>query len=533
MTLPFSIPHSARAFLIFCGLSLSTPLNAQSTGLKGMYDLFLSQGKHLWTVEATSSFGTIQLDAQTHWISRKHWGHHKSRFSYQGMLGTLEGFLHATWEGPQATLALSIKKGRLALEFVESPEITGDFTVTLPSFEVGSTLGTILQSPETITFKGTLHTGPLHLPYPGITLTPLHLQVTGEGENGIFRGLWHLTNPQKSITLRGNWKAAPVQAFFELQGKLDALTFGGQGLSLQELVTLDDRTHVNLEGRVELNGSVTWSAGTWTPQLKADLKDVGGAYGKMSFAGLNTHLDIQGVWPFITQGPQTLICSRLNIGTPLHHLKFKFEGTPEVLRLQEGRVGIDLGTIDITPFQTAWQDAEFKTRLSLQNVPFQPVIDLLEVEGLDVTGRVTGTLPLHIKGKQFGIQNARFVGVDEGALRYHPAGSEKHLESLDADDLKVPDNPLDLVDLALQDFRYSHFILTANKPLNGETVAEVALNGFNPILLKGYPFQFHVNISGPLEDVLQTALLSLGHASIGHMVGDETLQEHAEENPIK
>jgi hypothetical protein len=119
------------------------------------------------------------------------------------------------------------------------------------------------------------------------------------------------------------------------------------------------------------------------------------------------------------------------------------------------------------------------------------------LEELTGEGQLNGTIPVRIGVNGSSIELATLQAGSSGVVAYR---SERAREALarggDAVDLMLD---------ALEDFHYDSLGLTLSKPVTGDTEIRLRMQGNNPAVLEGHPFDINISLTGdagPLLDAL-------------------------------
>jgi len=124
---------------------------------------------------------------------------------------------------------------------------------------------------------------------------------------------------------------------------------------------------------------------------------------------------------------------------------------------------------------------------------------------LAVTGHLSGTLPLRIEGDRIFADGGRLsAGEEGGVIRYQAGGLPP--PGLGPEPKERPASGsvggVDLVLDALRNFHYRTLEVDVSGELTGEMVLGLKIEGSNPDVYDGYPFQLNLNLEGPLADVI-------------------------------
>jgi hypothetical protein len=125
---------------------------------------------------------------------------------------------------------------------------------------------------------------------------------------------------------------------------------------------------------------------------------------------------------------------------------------------------------------------------------------------LMATGILSGTLPLRVEGDRIFADGGRLkAGEEGGVIRYQPGGLPP--PGLEPEPEERPQSGsvggMNLVLDALRNFHYRTLEVQVNGELTGEMVLGLKIEGSNPNVYDGYPFQLNLNLEGPLADVIE------------------------------
>jgi hypothetical protein len=112
---------------------------------------------------------------------------------------------------------------------------------------------------------------------------------------------------------------------------------------------------------------------------------------------------------------------------------------------------------------------------------------------LQATGRVSGELPLRIEGGRIFADGGRLTASEEGGLIRYGTAREPGSGG----------QGLGLVLDALANFHYRRLEIGVDGELTGELKLAIRLEGSNPDVYEGYPFQVNLNLDGPLADLVK------------------------------
>jgi hypothetical protein len=124
--------------------------------------------------------------------------------------------------------------------------------------------------------------------------------------------------------------------------------------------------------------------------------------------------------------------------------------------------------------------------VQLRSVDLKQLLELIGVEGLNGTGRITGTVPVRLRDGKVTVADGLLNAEGPGVLRYQGTALQEQL-SARADTVGT-------VAQVLSDFRYKKLSMTLNKAPEGMGTILLHMEGANPSVLEGHPFAFNISL---------------------------------------
>ena len=169
-----------------------------------------------------------------------------------------------------------------------------------------------------------------------------------------------------------------------------------------------------------------------------------------------------------------------------------------VLSLKQGKVDLLDGRLSLQQCPYALDGTPTTCQLSLAAINLEPLIALHQVEGLEVTGRIQGQLPLHFSSK--GLRVDRGILENEaqgGVIRYRPPTAT------------LQDSPLTSYALAaLSDLHYQQLAAQVDYQPDGTLAVALRIKGSNPGLDNGRPVHLILNTEQNLLSLLKSVQYS-------------------------
>lgn len=289
---------------------------------------------------------------------------------------------------------------------------------------------------------------------------------------------------------RGTATLAVPKTLFERGGKFDAASLGF-------LAPVTD-----LSGTIGLQAKTTWSGERRTDSASAILEDVSLAFGDVSVAGMTMTLDLAGLSPPRSEKQSQITVKSIMAGLPLTDLTADFELPGDgTLTVSEGTVDVAGGRITLASAVLPIDGRQGAFSLGVQKIDMGQLAAQAKVDGLSVSGTLTGTLPLRSDPSGYHFVQGVLRADGPGRLAYKPASPPEALAQNQGGALLLE---------ALSNFTYDRLAVTLNGPVTGEISLGVALAGKNPDLYGGYPFEFNLGVSGQLTQILRQGLVAYG-----------------------
>lgn len=223
----------------------------------------------------------------------------------------------------------------------------------------------------------------------------------------------------------------------------------------------------------------------------------------VSLTGVTVALDLDQLAPPVAGGGQRLTVDTARMGVDLGGGSVRFGVRPD-------------GVIDVEALDWRLHGGQLRTTaaidpsaedneaiLDVEGLDLGSLVDGLGREDLEITGIVSGDLALRVAGDRIFAEGGRLIASDAGGvIRYRPGGpgtagpSESPPESGAV-------GGMELVMDALENFHYRTLEAGVGGELTGEMNLQLTIEGSNPDVYEGHPFQINLNLEGPLADVIR------------------------------
>ena len=250
--------------------------------------------------------------------------------------------------------------------------------------------------------------------------------------------------------------------------------------------------------------------GSWTPgkktqlDLSLTLQQGSGFYKQFLFNGLDLHQDLVLLPRLRSKTAGTLSLAHLigaldlrELSTKINFLPSKF-GTLPLIRLTDFKTELFDGTITSPAIQYDLNAPDTSFAVDIKKINLVPLIRLLHQENLQVTGALSGTIPIRIMNAE--------VYVKNGKLHNEPPGGEIQYTPEDMHQQGVTGYAL----MAVKDFRYDSLRVTADYVPSGRLDLAIHLQGISPLLDANRPVHLNIHAEQNLPDLLQSLRFSKG-----------------------
>ena len=342
----------------------------------------------------------------------------------------------------------------------------------------------------------------------GVWKSKLDLQVKGpdilleaHGEGGVDMG-----SPERS---RGRITISAAVANLPVPPLADALSF--QGTFLGEVqsgsltVTSTAPVSMSIHGLAgsglvadQLGSHVTINLGkfAWSQSLAGfdaavTLSD--GALDGEHFAAGGIAASVHVARPGVLQGAQHIAARSVSVGDSV-----VLSDVEADLAIKAGTLAINRAGFGIAGGRVTARDILLPGSkgfmVEVDRIDLHALAAMAKTEGLNVTGTVSGQLPVAIDGAAMSVAQGTLAADGSGVIRYRPAAPPPSLAG-------SPGGALALK--ALSHFKFDSLAMNVNGALADEMALTLAVSGRNPDLYNGYPIALNLNLTGKLAEILR------------------------------
>lgn len=340
-----------------------------------------------------------------------------------------------------------------------------------------------------------------HLGEPAL-ITPVSAEIAGRLRGGIIEGKISAAHSTEPVAVAAIVRHDLNTGIGEAAMTLDRVTL--DDVSIESLSPAYAEALSNQTGILSFTGPVRWRPDGLDSDIAVAFEEVGFKNETITVSALNGSIVLDSLIPPGTRPAQRLTAV-LNIA-PIGDMPVDL-----TFQLKDGKIEVE--NVDVSVFGGAIsaKAASFDAAkgsggidLQLTEIDLAAIFDLIDLEQVSGTGRVSGGLPVRLEGGRVAISGGKLKASEPGTLRISG-------DAL-AGQLGGAGETVDLAIQALSNFEYERLELEADKPFEGDGVVKFKIEGANPDVLDGHPFVFNVSLTSDF-DKLASVLFEVAKAT--------------------
>jgi hypothetical protein len=309
----------------------------------------------------------------------------------------------------------------------------------------------------------------------------------------------NVSNPARSTAGRIVLRHDPADGEGHLEFRDGALDFETTPLSRRvqrwqmpwDLVRGEVAAAATLDWR-ELDGETVFDG-----RIQVDAENVAGNYGDIAFAGLAGSMALTVDPAEGLRGEQAaMTVSLFDVGVPLEDVSasVQWDASGDALAITDLSMSLLGGRLTAEPFRYLVTPGDANARLAVESVQLPLIVALAEFESVDMTGSLSGTLPVSIAGKTVTISGGRLASDPPGGvIRYLGGVADPSATS-----------GLGLVSKALSNFRYESLTSDVDYTDEGDLKLQMRLTGVNPDMDDRQPVILNLGVENNIPQLLRS-----------------------------
>jgi hypothetical protein len=268
------------------------------------------------------------------------------------------------------------------------------------------------------------------------------------------------------------------------------------------------KTIDNVFAAISLQGPITWNEnGALAPNLELKIDNLAATTANFELFDAGATIQLIGAPAFETP-PGQRFTGRVRVGrldpVPLdisfQLLPGQADTGPRVI-IEELTALLAEGRLKTDPFTLLPPSIDTDITLRVEGADLARAIAALDGAGIGGTGRVSGEIPMTVRGNQISIAGGRLANDGPGEIFYDIAAVPQTL--IDRDDT------VSLVLRELSNFSYDTLQVEMDKALDGPGSLRVHLAGANPDVLDSHPFIFNITLESNFDRLAALVLEGL------------------------
>ena len=286
-------------------------------------------------------------------------------------------------------------------------------------------------------------------------------------------------------------------------------------LSVSDAVVAFDRANLSalaprwpypldvVHGSWSLDLDIDWrtddAATRYSGTVTSDLDALAGKYNDIGFVGLSTSVAVElDPTGGVEVAPLSLAVRLVDIGLPLEHIgaNLTYDADDGALQVDELSAEVLGGTLIADPFLYNMATDAAVILLHAKSIQLQLMVDLLGSEGIEMSGAVSGQLPVTMSGDN--------MTIEGGRLQSEPPGGRIRYQSGGGLDAAVPDDGLGLVTRALGNFEFSDLTSDVDYTKAGDLMLQMRFTGVSPDLDATQPIVLNLGVENNIPQLLRS-----------------------------
>ncbi len=397
-----------------------------------------------------------------------------------------KGLVQANKRGDRSVLKISDASLALSDPKVSLPNFSAAVKTKGAVFDINADVASVIMD-ETAALKApTKISATVVMPQSGSASDAAQNNLT-------FKGTAHVGSDIK-ISVNGTSEEEGYAVTF----MTNEVPLGPGGVELTMLTDFFDPGSKRPKGRIQVVGSAKYHNGVPSGYADLFIAEVGSTLGDGAEISVLGDIRFDLSKPPATLRPATLKGTLKTdlLGTLTFEETFTLRETGEmdVLSLKTEFLG---GTIEVSEGLGNPTAGSLEGLLRARRIDLEALATLLNIEGLESTGRLTGDLGFTVSEEAITVQAGSLKTNEPGILRYQGDALRN---------AAAGDENLALLVKALENFHYEILTLGIDIPEFGEGLVTLHLEGNNPDVLDGYPFDVTINLESEYGRLIKTFL---------------------------
>lgn len=280
------------------------------------------------------------------------------------------------------------------------------------------------------------------------------------------------------------------------------VTFQANGLQPRDFLPALGATLPQISGTASLDGTISWQDAVSSTALTLHVSDGGAEPQGARLSNVHGDIAITSLAPLATAARQSLQGTIEAGGMPPSQtsLVFQLLARP-ALRVDALRMDFVGGEIFASPFTLDPAHPDLETTISFKQVDLTEFFKLVSIDGLDGSGKLDGQIPLQLAHGKIIVHDGTLSATGPGVLHLRADVLPKQITEAG--------ESVTLVLKALTNFHYDKLVVALTGNVVGEGTITLTIQGNNPAVLEGRPFNLNIKLETNFDRLIDLALRSM------------------------
>jgi len=253
-------------------------------------------------------------------------------------------------------------------------------------------------------------------------------------------------------------------------------------------------------GRLTADATLRWreldGATVLDGKMRIGAEDVAGNVGDIVFTGLAGNMGLAVDPAEGLRGERAaMTLELLDVGVPIENIEASVQwDASDVLAVTDLAMGLLGGRVTAEPFDYRITPGDAVVLLAVESVQLPLIVKLAEFESIDMTGSLSGALPVTVAGETVTISGGRLSSDSPGGVIRYLGGAVTPADQ----------SGVGLVSRALSNFRYDSLTADVNYTETGDLKVQMRLTGVNPDMDERQPVILNLGVENNIPQLLRS-----------------------------
>ncbi len=321
---------------------------------------------------------------------------------------------------------------------------------------------------------------------------PLAISAQGKIVKNVARAEILAKQRHGPLEVRGRLKHALDSGAGRLNFILPKVTLTPTSFTLADLYPPAAEWFDSALGEASAKGHLLWDKDVLSGQMSVKLNKVQLVSDEFTLKDVKGSITFIELVPLVMPPRQRLkgLVSYGELGPMPAQLEFQLQDDGKIA-IQDLDLTLAGGHLNTRGQLQTEKGLSAKAAIGVKAVDLKELLQLIGVDGLNGTGRLSGSIPIRISGGNLIISKGELHALGPGTLRYGGSALEKQLSARK--------DTAGTVSQVLSDFRYRTLTMKLDKEAKGLGTILLQMEGSNPAVYKGHPFAFNIRIESDFD----------------------------------